>query len=50
MDNSVYDKDNKKCTNIRCDICEWYRWDDEYEYEYCMLDPLERRIPVCQPL
>ena len=34
---------------IRCDACESYRWDREYEYEYCAKDILHRRLPIYQP-
>ena len=34
---------------VRCDSCECWRWDKEYEYEYCLKDAERKRLPVYRP-
>ena len=33
----------------RCDACDCWRWDKEYEYEYCSKDPARKRLPIYRP-
>ena len=41
-----FDFQKKPCSCCQCDS---YRWDKEYEYEYCARDHLRRRLPKTQP-
>lgn len=35
---------------FRCDRCIFYRWNKEFEYEYCAKDPYAMRLPIYRPM